>query len=244
MNALPGETGLPPADPEANTLARELATAFRAMVASYQEEFQRTAPEGLAQAQQPCSPRYQEAVLNGPADEVSWLGLEHLARQDPERAARRWEEIKRQAHDELRSGHRAAKAAEGFYSDPWQRAQFLAIRDELAVEWRPQTGIERQLIDTLAMAQTGVLFWQSRLTEFLSLNRGTEEVNKKQEGWLPPRVPDSQAMDQAGAMVDRFNRIFLRSLRALRDLRRYAPAVLVQNAGQVNVGAQQVNVAG
>jgi len=30
----------------------------------------------------------------------------------------------------------------------------------------------------------------------------------------------------------------------LRDLRRYGPAVVVQNAGQVNVGAQQVNVAG
>ena len=43
-------------------------------------------------------------------------------------------------------------------------------------------------------------------------------------------------------MADRFNRLFLRTLRALRDLRRYAPPVIVQNAGQVNVGAQQVNV--
>jgi hypothetical protein len=45
-------------------------------------------------------------------------------------------------------------------------------------------------------------------------------------------------------MVDRFNRIFLRTLRALRDLRRYTPAVIVQNAGQVNIGEQQVNVTG
>jgi hypothetical protein len=44
-------------------------------------------------------------------------------------------------------------------------------------------------------------------------------------------------------MIDRFNKIVLRTLRALRDLRRYAPAVIVQNAGQVNVGGQQVNVA-
>ncbi len=44
-------------------------------------------------------------------------------------------------------------------------------------------------------------------------------------------------------MVDRFNRLFLRTLRALRDLRRYAPAVTIQNAGQVNIGAQQVNAA-
>jgi hypothetical protein len=38
--------------------------------------------------------------------------------------------------------------------------------------------------------------------------------------------------------------MFLRTLRALQELRRYAPTVVVQSAGQVNVGAQQVNVAG
>ena len=43
-------------------------------------------------------------------------------------------------------------------------------------------------------------------------------------------------------MADRFHRIFLRTLRALRDLRRYAGPVIVQQAGQVNVGGQQVNV--
>jgi hypothetical protein len=57
-------------------------------------------------------------------------------------------------------------------------------------------------------------------------------------------MSEAEAVDQAAAMVDRFNRIFLRTLRALRDLRRYAPAtVVVQNAGQVNVGSQQVNMA-
>ena len=45
-------------------------------------------------------------------------------------------------------------------------------------------------------------------------------------------------------MVDRFNRLLLRTLRALRDLRRYSSQVVVQNANQVNVGQQQVNVSG
>ena len=45
-------------------------------------------------------------------------------------------------------------------------------------------------------------------------------------------------------MVDRFNRVFLHTLRALRDRRRGPQPVFVQNAGQVNVGQQQVNVAG
>jgi len=43
-------------------------------------------------------------------------------------------------------------------------------------------------------------------------------------------------------MVDRFNRIFLRTLRALRDLRKHSPTLIVQNAGQVNVADKQVNV--
>ena len=42
-------------------------------------------------------------------------------------------------------------------------------------------------------------------------------------------------------MADRFNRLMLRTRRGLRDLRRYGP-VIVQNAGQVNVADQQVNV--
>ena len=46
-----------------------------------------------------------------------------------------------------------------------------------------------------------------------------------------------------GRIVDRFNKLFLRTLRALRDLRRYAPTVMIQNAGQVNIGQQHVNAA-
>ena len=42
-------------------------------------------------------------------------------------------------------------------------------------------------------------------------------------------------------MVDRFNRKFLRQLRALRDMRRFS--VVVNGAGQVNIGEKQVNVA-
>jgi hypothetical protein len=39
--------------------------------------------------------------------------------------------------------------------------------------------------------------------------------------------------------------MFLRTLRQMRDLRRYTPPVIVNNGGQVNVaanGGQQVNV--
>ena len=41
----------------------------------------------------------------------------------------------------------------------------------------------------------------------------------------------------------RMSRLFLRTLRQLRDLRRYTPAVLVGNVGQLNIAQQQMNVA-
>ena len=61
--------------------------------------------------------------------------------------------------------------------------------------------------------------------------------------WLPERQSDAEAMEMSAGMVDRFNKLYIRTLRALRDLRRMSPNITVQNAGQVNVGSQQVNVA-
>ncbi len=47
----------------------------------------------------------------------------------------------------------------------------------------------------------------------------------------------------AAAMVDRFNQLFLRTLRQLRDLRRYSQQIVIHQPGQVNIGQQQVNAA-
>jgi hypothetical protein len=63
-------------------------------------------------------------------------------------------------------------------------------------------------------------------------------------GWEPPRLSEAQAVEQAMGMVERFQRIFTRTLRALCDVRRRPLAVVVQGAGQVNIAEQQVNVAG
>jgi len=45
-------------------------------------------------------------------------------------------------------------------------------------------------------------------------------------------------------MMDRYNRIFLRMLRQLRDLRRYSTPITINNPQQVNItadGGKQVN---
>jgi hypothetical protein len=55
-------------------------------------------------------------------------------------------------------------------------------------------------------------------------------------------VDQAQAVEQAMEMTDRWNKIFLRNLRALRDLRRYSPVVNIGTAAQMNVGARQLYV--
>jgi hypothetical protein len=183
--------------------------------------------------------------LNCPPDQVSWIDLHLIARNAPDRSAARWEEIKRAALDEVRTGHRAAKAVEdGTFSEgTCQRSQNLSMREELTAKRRPRNRNERQLLDTMAQAQAGYLTWLQTLTLRTGLESCTSDRRLKEEGRLqPPRQSDADALDQAAAMMDRYNRIFLRTLRALCDMRRHSNPVIVQNGGQMNVAQQQVNL--
>lgn len=228
---------------DARPLAREMARELKEMVETYQAKWGLSREEAVAKATEPPLPAYVAHLVRTPPDQLSWWNLDTVAKHDPALAVRCWERIKQAARSELRSGHRAARAVDEYASTPWKRAEFLALRDELAQGWQPRGGIERQLIDQIAQAQVAYLFWLEVLTRRASM--GYLSAQRKEDGGRElPRVSEAEAADQAAAMVDRFNRIFLRTLRALRDLRRCPPPVLVQNAGQVNVGQQQVNVAG
>src|SRR5579883_2179423 len=89
--------------------------------------------------------------------------------------------------------------------------------------------------------------WRSgrncRPTVYTSLDSCTNDQRIKNEArWQPLRQSDADAIEQAAAMLDRFNRIFLRTLRALCDMRRHSAPLIVQNGGQMNVAQQQVNL--
>jgi hypothetical protein len=232
----------PAAASEAGVLAGELAKSFARMVESSQQYFSLSREEAARRAAEAPADEHQRA-LNGPPDQVGWFDLQLIARADPARSAARWEEVKRAALDELRTGHRAARAVETFHENAWQRARFLALREELSAGWGPRDGIERQLIDTMAQAQARYLVWLERLTVRTSLESVTGDRLQREEGrWAPPRQSDADALDQAAAMMDRYNRIFLRTLRALCEMRRRGGPVIVRSGGQVNVAQQQVNL--
>jgi hypothetical protein len=66
-------------------------------------------------------------------------------------------------------------------------------------------------------------------------------MNRKK--WKHTRFAVSEAIPQAGAMPDCFDSLFLRTPRAVQDLRPHAVGVNIQNVSQVNIGAQQTNAA-
>ena len=115
------------------------------------------------------------------------------------------------------------------------------MRAELLDGWQPRNSVERLLVDTLMQVHWQYERWLEVLTGARHCRRFTVYESKEEARWQPPRLTDSEAIEQAAAMVDRFHRIMVRTIRQLQNLRRNAPVVRVQNAGQVNVGQQQVN---
>jgi hypothetical protein len=68
---------------------------------------------------------------------------------------------------------------------------------------------------------------------------------KREHGyWNPPYAHEQEAVEHAAQMADRYLRAFQRTLRAMRDLRRYSSQVTINNPAQVNIatdGGHQVN---
>jgi hypothetical protein len=229
---------------EISSLAREMANAYVQMVEWNREEFQRSVEDADRKARGHDDRYWARRALEQPPDQVSWSALGALAEHDPDAMQATWERIKAAARDDLESGHRAAHTVE-WTGGPWERAQFLAIRAAFHAEWQPRGGIEAALVDQMAQAHTMYFRWTRELHIQASTESSREDHKRKQDGyWQPPRIDTAAALDQSAAMADRFHRLFLRALRALRDLRRYTPTVVVANAGQVNLSTgPQMNVA-
>jgi hypothetical protein len=232
----------PDAGDEIGVLAMEMANNFGQAVRFYQEHFKLSCEEAFNRINDNPEADKQR-ILKALPDQISWIDMHQLGNIDAGLALELWDAIKQAALEELQSGHRAAQAIAASGQSPWEKAQFLALRKDLADEWQPRNGMERQLIDTMAQAQTSFLYWLNVLTVRTCLESYKDKRLKETDNcWQGPRLNDAEALAQAGEMMDRFNRIFLRTLRALRDLRRYAGPVIVQKGGQLNVANQQVNV--
>jgi len=230
---------------EVQPLAIKLAQSLEGYIKFYQDSYglSRTAAERKARA----GIRERQKLMGRPADQVTWICISQVSEADPEAGLQMWEGVRAEARAEIESGHRAAGVIScGMDTGPIDRARFLELRSALREEWNPLPGAESTLIDMLAQIQTVWEAWLSRHMFQITLQSSSRELERaklRDPGtWLPERICDAESIEMSAAMVDRFNRLYLRTLRSLRDLRRMTPSITVQNAGQVNVGSQQVNV--
>lgn len=179
-----------------------------------------------------------------PAD-LSWDTISAAWARDEAAGRALWEQVKQAARDELAAGKMGAEAVEGYHARPFARAAYLAVWAALADGLQPRNGMERLLIDGMAEAWTMHLRWLARHAQTDSLEAYRVERDARQRGeWQPPRLGDAEAVDRAALLADRFQRQFLRLMRAYRDQRRLLGAVVVAAGGQLNVAEQQVNIAG
>ena len=117
----------------------------------------------------------------------------------------------------------------------------------------PRPGLEELLVQQVACADEPHLRCQERAQEeewegdrnrrreWERLSPAQRERYALDHGWLPARVSTAEAIDQAVAIADRYQRSFLTLLKARRDARRLVGALVVAG-GQVDIGEQQVNL--
>jgi hypothetical protein len=234
-----------PTDAEISVVARRLAAAYETNIRWRMKALKEGADEADRRVRSVDDPEWRREALSEPSDQVDWSSLSQLIEAEPDTGWAIWERVKAEAYDELVSGHRAALAL-CWDDSPWNRAQFLAIRQAFIDEWQPRGGIELTLIDQMAQAHGLYLHWIERAHTQASLEASSFDRQISQNGrWKPRQISAAESLDQSTAMAERWQKLFVRALRALRDLRRHAPPVVLAGPGsQVNVGAQQVNTTG
>ncbi len=240
----------------------ELAASQRELVATIARQIDYyVAGYGLSPTE--AAAKARDLGLNVPEDrspdQISWFDLTTLLEADPERGRGLWKSVKAAAEEELSRGIRSARSVEAQLGGrPYERAQVLAIAAALRTALAPRDGLEELLIHQMACAYELHLRWQEvavrrgeqeawhgdrdRRRELERMSPAQRERYEAMEGWVPSRVSDAEAIEQAVMIAERYQRMFLRLLTAFRETRRLV-GTLVVAGGQVNIGEQQLNVA-
>jgi hypothetical protein len=230
---------------EGRQIVAQLAHSFAGTINFYKSEYGGSKPHDEAVKEALSADEWRrEYVKSLEPEKVDWGYIAAVGEHSMSDALSLWTRVREAADDELESGRRAAKVA-GNHTEAYALAQFLAIRDAFADQWQPQGGIEAAMIDMLTVSFSLQMYWTTIAHERALHDHDEQKKDLHRyetKGWKSPYQYAANAIDQAYRLADGYNRQFLRVLRQMRDLRRYTPPVIVNNGGQVNVGAQQVNV--
>jgi hypothetical protein len=226
---------------EEMVLAHRLARAYRDAIDVYQREAGLDVV-GAVECDRAAGYGAVQRVLTAAPDDISWRDIGQALEQDLTAARAGWARLQALATDELASGHRSARALGDM--PPMERARFLALLASFREAWLPRGGLEESLIASAAQAYTAYECWLSRVQEAAGQEAAWQAERLRASGhWSGPAVSLAETLEQAASMAERFQRMLVRSVRALRDLRRLAPNVVVQSANQVNIAETQLNMA-
>jgi hypothetical protein len=225
---------------EIGSLARQLARGYTELVEAHRRSWGIAPAEAEEKARMPRD-QALELVRTDPVDQIAWWTLATAMEHDPDAALAAWTRIGDAAREEWRSGHRTAQSLERG-GTPWDRARFLALREDFRDGWKPRGGIESALVDLLAQSFGMYLKWMERLELYAESECELEDSKLAREGyWMPPRLSEAKWMAWCAEQAEAAHRRFLITLKSLQDLRRL-PAVSIASVGQLNVARQQVNV--
>ncbi len=189
----------------------------------------------------------KQQLLDAAPAGIEWRELSYAEQVEPGTGFEVYDHIKQLAREDLESGERAADVVASSMMRPWIKARYLALRESFITDWRPTGSIEMRLIEMMAHLYTTYEHWMELSVQRVAIECQEETYQIKERGgkWRAVSVTGDADAQQATEMADRYNRLFLRTLRQLRDLRRYNLPVTINNPQQVNIaadGGQQVNV--
>lgn len=227
----------------------EMIDSHRQMVAMYEADGRSNPREALREFRESLPESWAEGKCGCNPEHLTWFVLNELAdRGYPEVSTDLWVKTLNHAADKQLAGDAAYDAIKTKNDSPYEKARFKALVADFSAAWQPRGGIEWSLIHQLAQSSVMYERWLKKHVDrmfFEGVDDHDLKVRAHVKGdrtWVVPRVTEAEAIEQAQVMADRFQKALLRIIRTLRDLRRYAPTVVIQNAEQVNLADQQINV--
>lgn len=112
------------------------------------------------------------------------------------------------------------------------------------------------MIDAIAQAWLQLQFWTKESVkrgktqprrenhQFWEWKQWNKQANQNQwidGNWDIPLISEKEAIEQAAQTADRWQRMYFRAIRNLRDWGRYTPQVTINNPQQVNIAADADN---
>lgn len=228
---------------------RELADSTLHLLSMYEDDSIEKPIQRLKKLKDSCASDVAVRIGHVNPRYLAWSTLNNLAESgNPELAAELWASTMNHAADSVLCADAAYDAIKSSDDSPFEKAQFMARVSDFASAWHPSGGIEWTLIGQLAQSQVLYERWLRKHVDRMNwegihdsdVNDQLRRSGSAQR--LTPRISEVEAIEQAQQMADRYQKMMLRTIRALRDLRRYSSTVVIQNAEQVNVGEQQINV--